>query len=128
MWITVSYIDGYTFSDEYPYGFKTFDELFEFKNKHHIEAIELSQGGYHGTDDYFRVIPNEICTLTNLKMLYIDNNEIEELPEDIGNLVNLHTLRCKGNKIKNIPKSIGRLVNLRGFDISNNQLTSLPSV
>jgi Leucine-rich repeat (LRR) protein len=65
-------------------------------------------------------------TLSTLKILYLDNNQITAIPDAIGNLTNLQKLSLRDNKITTIPDAIGRLTNLQFLYLDNNQITEIP--
>ena len=77
-------------------------------------------------DLYVTCLPEEICALTNLSRLSIDDQRIRTLPHSIGKLSNLTYLSLDGNRITTVPQEIGNLSNLQQFDLSHNQLTTLP--
>lgn len=73
-------------------------------------------------------LPNEICRLKNLKVLYLgskyDNDQIQcelsELPDCIGELYQLEELYLSNQyELKTLPKSIGRLKNLKKLIMFN---------
>ena len=70
--------------------------------------------------------PESIGSLSNLKELYLRNNNLTSLNESIGNLSNLKTLIISNNNLTSLPESIGSLSNLRELELSNNNLTSIP--
>jgi hypothetical protein len=71
-------------------------------------------------------LPESIGILSNLNVLYLDNNELTLLPESIGQLVNLRRLWLNHNNLMSLPESIGRLRALKELWVHCNQLTSLP--
>ena len=70
--------------------------------------------------------PNELCTLINLRELYLDNNKLESLSDNICNLTNLKELHLVGNKLTSISKEISRMTNLTLLDLCDNKLTEVP--
>ena len=70
---------------------------------------------------------SEICNLTNLLFLGLENMHLSEIPSEIGNLTNLWTLFLDRNELSKIPSEIGNLTNLRNFNLSDNKLVELPS-
>ena len=71
-------------------------------------------------------MPKSIGSLSNLKTLYLDNNNLTSLPDSIVNLSNLQILFLLNNKLTSLPESIGMLSNLKELYLENNNLTSLP--
>ena len=65
------------------------------------------------------VICKEIGNLTKLKILYLNNNLIEVMPREIGKLVELKELYLNYNKIKVICKEIGKLKQLCELTMNN---------
>jgi len=70
-------------------------------------------------------IPTEICKLSNLRYLYLFNNQLRgKIPPEIGKLTNLQGLQLVNNQLTGeIPTEIGKLSNLELLLLSNNQLT-----
>lgn len=73
------------------------------------------------------VIPKEIMYLSNLIVLQIIGNNINQIPPEIGTLINLKSLRIIGTPITNLPSELGNLLNLEVLDISQNNLIAIPS-
>ncbi len=63
---------------------------------------------------------------TNITKLKIPFQEIEQLPENIGSLTKLKVLDIKGNKLKSLPKSFKNLINLEILNLSANVSIKLP--
>ena len=55
-----------------------------------------------------KVIPPEIFELTNLEILYLDNNQIFAIPPEIGKLINLKELNLDRNRIITIPPELNK--------------------
>lgn len=68
------------------------------------------------------VLPDFICTMTQLVRLVVDTNFLEKLPRDIGNLKQLKYLCCSRNRITHLPESIIRLKKLRTLIVYQNRL------
>ena len=60
-----------------------------------------------------------------LDMAYIRPTE---LPREIGNLTNLRILYLLNNQLTEVPREIGNLTNLQNLSLSNNQLTDPNSI
>jgi Leucine-rich repeat (LRR) protein len=71
-------------------------------------------------------VPPEIGKLTNLVSLYLLENQLTSLPPEIGNLTNLEVLCLQNNQLTSVPPEIGKLTSLRDLELQNNQLTSVP--
>ncbi|MBI9017745.1 MAG: leucine-rich repeat domain-containing protein [Phycisphaerae bacterium] len=63
---------------------------------------------------------------TNLKELYLYNNQISELPAEISNLVNLEKLYLNNNLLGTICPEVGQLVKLEYLWLHYNNLNCLP--
>ena len=61
-----------------------------------------------------------------LRVLDLQNAQIDGLSDELFNLFNLRYLNLRGTLVKEIPKSIGRLLNLQTLDIKNTQIKALP--
>lgn len=72
------------------------------------------------------VFPEEICSLSKLRELWLRKNRIRSLPESIGQLDNLEVLHVSGNLLTCLPGSITRLTRLRVLGVSTNQLSDWP--
>ncbi len=70
-------------------------------------------------------LPAEIGNLTNLKGLYLYDNQLSSLPAEIGNLTNLQWLSLGRNQLSSLPAEIGNLTNLKQLYLSYNQLGNL---
>ncbi|RCJ41185.1 hypothetical protein A6770_08860 [Nostoc minutum NIES-26] len=73
------------------------------------------------------ILPAEIGQLSNLRELYLSNNQLTMLPAEIGQLSNLSRLDLSNNQLTTLPAEIGQLSSLSRLDLSNNQLTTLPA-
>ena len=78
-------------------------------------------------NNYISVLPSEIGALTNLQTLWLYNNELSVLPAEIGALTNLQTLSLHNNKLSVLPAEIGALTNLQYLYLNNNELSVLPA-
>ncbi len=75
-------------------------------------------------------LPDELCELSELEELHLDNNAIEELPENIGKLQNLRILSLRGNCLTGLPASLGELPKLEKIYLAGNPLRRelIPSI
>ena len=72
-------------------------------------------------------IPTSICQLQNLRVLWLDGNELTgEIPSCIGSMTELGSLNLGGNFLTGqIPPEIGNLNNLGSLRLQNNNLTGV---
>jgi len=80
-------------------------------------------------------IPSSIFSCTNLRVLILSNNKIDELPPEIGLLTKLEKLDFgykyswfsrNMNSISKLPPEIGKLKNLSYLGLTGNNLSLLP--
>jgi len=74
-----------------------------------------------------RSLPSSIGTLSALRSLHLDKNDLTTLPMEIGFLHSLDTLDLQYNQIDELPPTIGNLSVLRYLDLRSNQLAQVPS-
>jgi hypothetical protein len=72
------------------------------------------------------VLPESLCRLAHLRVLYANNNRLTQLPESIGRLVRLRELSVLGNCLTHLPRCVGHLARLESLRLSHNRLTQLP--
>jgi Protein tyrosine and serine/threonine kinase/Leucine rich repeat len=106
-----------------------------------LEILNLS-------DNRLRSLPADLGRLHKLKIIFLSNNNFEEVPEVLADCLNLSMVGFKSNKIRvlgenilplnvrwliltdnqleRLPKSIGRLEKLQKLMLAGNQLRSLP--
>ncbi|XP_010878363.2 uncharacterized protein LOC105016322 [Esox lucius] len=73
----------------------------------------------------FTVFPVEVFKLTQLEVLKMRDNPIEEIPSGILSLVRLKTLVISFCKITSLPPELYQLPSLKFLDVSYNLLSSL---
>jgi len=78
------------------------------------------------SDNQLTELPEAIAALTQLQSLYLFNNQLTELPEAIAALTQLQTLDLSNNKLTKLPEAIASLTQLQELKLYNNQLTVLP--
>jgi Protein tyrosine and serine/threonine kinase/Leucine rich repeat len=114
-------------------------EIFDLADS--LEILNLS-------DNRLRSLPADLGRLTKLKVIFLSNNDFEEVPEVLADCPNLSMVGFKSNKIRvldenvlplgvrwliltdnqleQLPKSIGKLQKLQKLMLAGNQLRSLP--
>jgi hypothetical protein len=85
-----------------------------------IPVLDLSRVG-------LTYLPTEICQLSQLRKLYLNQNQLTSLPAEIGQLPELQTLYLGYNQLTSLPVEIGQLPELQTLYLGYNQLTSLPA-
>lgn len=70
--------------------------------------------------NHFGVFPIELCSLTKLKILYLDHCHMKKIPEGIT-LPSLVKLFLNNNKLSSLPLSLRTSTELTSLDISNNE-------
>ena len=56
-----------------------------------------------------------------LRMLLLDNNELQAIPEEMGQCIMLSIVQLSRNQIESLPDGLGNLKNLRVLNISQNR-------
>ncbi len=96
----------------------------------HLGAItRLDQYGHPpGYRDITGLQRGDFDGLTNLRTLYLSNNQFSLLPDGLfDHLTNLTTLRLNDNQLSSLPEGLfDNLTNLTELDLHDNQLSSLP--
>nr|WP_240155190.1 leucine-rich repeat domain-containing protein [Chitinophaga sp. Cy-1792] len=77
------------------------------------------------SDNKIRFLPEWLPELQQLKVLYLDNNEIEDIAV-LTLLPSLEVLYLNNNRLKVIPDKIAALQQLRRLFVNGNQLEYLP--
>jgi len=131
-----SYLDLYKFC----FKLSTFRNVLNDKNYHSVKDLYLTDTIYDckklqifsdiivkfpnltllSSVDDIKYIPDEICKLTNLRVLNLTSNCITDINPEIGKLINLEKLVLSKNQIRLIPKTISKLTNLNFLDLSDN--------
>ena len=89
------------------------------KNKTEVRILDLS-------DNNLNELPSNIGDLKYLEKLWINSNNLEYLPPSIGNLSNLKELVVARNNLKELPRTIGKLTKLEILHLFRNDLSTLP--
>lgn len=71
-------------------------------------------------------LPESVASLTALRYVYLQDNELEELPDWLGGLTRLERLDVTGNRLYALPSSMASLTRLRHLVLSDNEFFSLP--
>jgi Protein tyrosine and serine/threonine kinase/Leucine rich repeat len=115
-------------------------EIFDLADS--LEILNLS-------DNKLRSLPADLGRLHKLKIIFLSNNDFEEVPEVLADCPNLSMVGFKSNKIRvlgenilplnvrwliltdnqleRLPNSIGKLEKLQKLMLAGNQLRSLPN-
>ncbi len=72
------------------------------------------------------ILPMEFGSLSSIKTLWLDDNQLDSFPTCLCSITGLEVLRLTGNNISSIPQSLALLVNLVTLAIDNNKLTEFP--
>jgi len=107
------------------YNYKTTD-LSPLKNIKSLNDINIFSSDYCDGCSLTE-IPEVILSLTNLKRLTIEYNEIKSIPDDIANLKNLEYLQLGDNELESVSSKISKLENLKEIDLSDNDIKKLPA-
>lgn len=70
----------------------------------------------------FTAIPPGIANLTNLEILNLANNQVEELPVSISSMPKLRILNLSINRLNTLPRGFGAFPVLEVLDLSYNNL------
>lgn len=65
-----------------------------------------------------------ISKLKDLRILYLSNNQLEEIPSSIGENSNLMALDLRGNKLKTLPEELGNCGELERLRLNGNSLSA----
>ncbi|WP_052436066.1 leucine-rich repeat domain-containing protein, partial [Neochlamydia sp. EPS4] len=90
------------------------------ENCKNTTALDLSGVG-------LTYLPPEICQLSQLRGLYLNQNQLTSLPVEIGGLSQLQELHLNQNQLTILPAEIGQLFQLQELHLNQNQLTTLPA-
>ncbi|XP_015908821.1 CCR4-NOT transcription complex subunit 6-like isoform X5 [Parasteatoda tepidariorum] len=73
-------------------------------------------------DNQLHVLPGEISLLVNLAHLNVSHNKLRTLPPEIGDMTSLRELIAKNNYISTLPTELGKLFKLCKLDLTGNLL------
>ncbi|KAG7202197.1 hypothetical protein KM043_015874 [Ampulex compressa] len=95
----------------------------ELGNLPHLQELVIAQNQLgKGTISKWLWL-DQVAIKSNLRLLDISDNLLQELPKQIGKLDALVTLKVRQNMLRSLPQSIGNLPSLRYLDLSKNLLT-----
>jgi len=92
-----------------------YDSLSNLKN-----LISITFYGHYGLSDPLVNIPDFVYSLSQLKSLTFNYNEMTTIPEKLLNLKGLEHLDLSHNNIAEIPEFLNNLSSLQYIDLSNN--------
>jgi len=100
---------------------------------HNLECLSFENFNYFEREK-FSSLPENICKLTNLKVLALGSathpeiilNKLTKLPRGIGNLTELTDIYLQFNGLSELPAEIGNLRKLKVLKLGGNNLSFLP--
>ncbi|XP_033738644.1 malignant fibrous histiocytoma-amplified sequence 1 homolog [Pecten maximus] len=91
-----------------------------------LEVLDLSPDRQSCLTFRLMFVPRAICKLTNLKVLVLDTNELDEIPIEITKLVHIERLALSNNQLSWLPEGFNKLTNLRSLHLANNEFEDFP--
>ncbi|GAB4396883.1 MAG: hypothetical protein OHK0053_12000 [Microscillaceae bacterium] len=79
-------------------------------------------------DNYLETLPEGLAALQDLRQLYLQKNYFSQVPEVVSHLKNLRKLSLEHNRLIDLPVSLVRLQKLESLNLRANQLSALPEV
>ena len=67
-------------------------------------------------------------SISNLKVLNLNGNQLSVLPSAIENLTNLTSLSLARNQLTDLPREMSNLPHLEALDLTSNQISAIPEV
>lgn len=98
----------------------------ELATLNELTTLDLSAERESGLMLSVRRLPSLIFSLTNLKCLHLDVNNISYLPNEIGYLKNLERFTCTNNKLQTLPISFINLKKLKSLHLGSNLFKQIP--
>lgn len=86
-----------------------------------IEILDLT---YNNLNE--KSLPGNFFLMSQLRALYLGDNDFETLPAEIGEFKNLQVLVLRDNDLIELPKELGELIKLKELHLQNNRLSALP--
>lgn len=87
----------------------------------HVQVLDLSPEREACIDYHLSSLPTQIGQLTNLRVLMLDTNQLDEIPPEIGLLVQLERITISNNRIRRLPDSFANLKRLESLHAANNR-------
>ncbi|KAJ9697194.1 hypothetical protein PVL29_009116 [Vitis rotundifolia] len=87
--------------------------------KSHIRSIFL----YNSQTFFLGILASKFNLL---KVLHLDDSDLDSIPENLGNLLHLRYLSLMNTKVRMLPRSIGKLQNLQTLDLKYTLVEDLP--
>lgn len=79
------------------------------------------------TNQKIEEVPQNVLSMTYLRMLYLENNLVQSLPDNFfPSLPELSWLDLRNNRLCSLPKNVGEHKRLENLLLQNNLLTQLP--
>jgi hypothetical protein len=75
---------------------------------------------------HLAAVPDSLGSLTHLRSLWLDTNQLADIPDCIAQLPDLRYLNLSGNQITAIPDSLARIATLEHLDLCKNKITGIP--
>ncbi|MEE6463042.1 hypothetical protein FKM82_005755 [Ascaphus truei] len=100
-------------------------EVFTFEE---IQILKMSPERESCLSYRINFLPEQVGQLLNLRALYLDTHDLQEIPPEIGTLKNLRRLTLSNGSLTFLPSELGELQNLQSFHLANNNFKDFPSV
>lgn len=91
-----------------------------------FDAKDAGRTSFRFTNSELSVIPEDVFSITSLRILDLSHNQIKEIPKKISDLTNLEVLVLKSNNIHEISPNLRLPSKLRIFDVRDNEIKELP--
>lgn len=106
-----------SYFNNFPNGFSS-----DMQNLTNLDTVFFNNAGLQG------VMPSILFKIPNLKLLSLENNELNSLPDNFLESVSLETLILHGNDFTGeIPQKFFQHPTLRSLGLNFNEITSFPS-
>lgn len=79
------------------------------------------------TNQELTEVPSDVLEMTNLRMLYLEGNHLQQLPGNMfQKLPNLTWLDLRNNRLTAIPRGVAKHRYLENLLLANNEIETLP--